>query len=113
MIWFLRIAFALILASMLAVTTWASFDTPIWAIPPEVTTHPWFIASLFDAYFGFLTFYVWVAYREATHLRRALWLVAILLLGNIAMAVYALIHLFKLPAEAGVEELLVGRKAGA
>lgn len=113
MIWFLRIAFALVLASMLAVTTWASLDTPIWAIPAQVASHPWFIASLFDAYFGFLTFFVWVAYKESSNVRRGLWLVAILLLGNIAMAVYALVQLFKLPADATVEELLARRKAGA
>ena len=113
MIWFLRIASGLVLASMLAVTTWASLDTAIWAIPPEVTSHPWFVASLFDAYFGFLMFFVWVAYRENSNLRRGLWLIAILLLGNIAMAVYALIQLSKLPSDAAVEELFVGRKAGA
>ena len=113
MIWFLRIAFALVLASMLAVTTWASLDTPIWDIPRDVASHPWFVASLFDAYFGFLTFFVWVAYREPSHLRRGLWLVAILLLGNIAMAIYALIRLFQVPATASFKELLVGRKAGS
>lgn len=113
MIWFLRIAFALVLASMLAVTTWASLDTPIWEIPREVASHPWFVASLFDAYFGFLTFFVWVAYREPSHLRRGLWLVAILLLGNIAMAIYALIRLFQVPANAGMEEVLMGRMKGA
>lgn len=113
MIWFLRISAALVLASMLAVTTWASLDTAIWAIPPEVVGHPWFVASLFDAYFGFLMFFVWVAYKELTHLRRALWLVAILLLGNIAMAIYALNQLFRLPSDATVGELFAGGKAEA
>jgi hypothetical protein len=107
MIWFLRIAFAVVLAAMLAVTTWASLDTAIWSIPSEVATHPWFVASLFDAYFGFLTFYVWVAYRETGWPARAGWLIAILLLGNIAMAIYLLNRLFRLPVDAGVDRLLL------
>ena len=40
----------------------------------------------------------------------ALALVAILLLGNIAMATYLLIQLFRLPTNARIEELLLRRK---
>ena len=46
----LRIFFIIVLASMLAVTTWASGDTALWKIPVDVSSHPWFIACLFDAY---------------------------------------------------------------
>lgn len=109
MIWFLRVAFLLVLISMLAVTTWASLHTPIWAIPPEVGGHPWFVATLFDAYFAFLTFYIWVAWRERSWLPRAIWLVAILLLGNIAMALYALNVLFRVPANATLSSVLLSR----
>ena len=56
MIWFLRIAFSLVLVSMLAVTTWAGNSVPLWAIPREVYAHQWFVATLFDTYFAFLTF---------------------------------------------------------
>jgi len=111
MIWFLRFAFLTVLISMLAVTTWASLHTPIWAIPASVGGHPWFVATLFDAYFGFLTFYVWVAWRERSGLARGLWLVAILLLGNIAMATYMLIRLFRVPADATLGRVL-GRGEG-
>jgi len=37
------------------------------------------------------------------------WLLAILVLGNIAMATYMLIQLFKLPANAKIEELILRR----
>jgi cell shape-determining protein MreD len=50
----------------------------------------WFRATLLDAYFGFITFYVWVAYKERTNFARAAWLLAILLLGNFAMSAYVL-----------------------
>lgn len=95
---------------MLSFTTWASSLEAIWKIPPQVTTDPWFIATLFDAYFAFLTFYCWVAYKENSWLVRAIWLVAILLLGNIAMASYMLVQLFKLPADAPIEKLLLRAK---
>jgi len=74
-----------------------------------VATHPWFIATLFDTYFAFLTFYLWVAYKETRWSLRLAWLVAILLLGNIAMAVYVLLQLFRLPRNAGIEQLLLRR----
>ncbi len=106
----LRIFFILVLLSMLAVTGWASTECPLWKTPRAVATHPWFIATLFDAYWGFLTFYCWVFYKEASWGARLAWLVGILLLGNIAMAIYALIQLFRVPASARLETVLL-RKA--
>ncbi len=109
MIWLLRCFFLFVLIAMLAVTTWASLQVPLWETPRKVATHPWFIATLFDTYFAFLTFYLWLAYRETSNLARVLWLVAILLLGNIAMAFYMLLQLFRLPQNAPVGELLGAR----
>jgi hypothetical protein len=106
---FLRVFFIVVLVSMLSVTIWASIQGALWKVPREVATHPWFIATLFDAYWGFLTFYCWVFYLERNLPARVLWLVAILLLGNIAMAVYALIRLIRLPADATMETLLIKR----
>jgi len=42
----------------------------------------WTIATLMDAYFGFLTFYVWVFFKEVRALPRIAWFIAIMLLGN-------------------------------
>ena len=110
MIWFLRIAFIVVLISMFAVTGWASSVVALWKTPRAVATHPWFIATLFDTYFAFLTFYAWVAYKETSKFARAVWLIAILLLGNIAMAIYMLIQLFRLPVNATMEQLLLRKK---
>jgi hypothetical protein len=107
MIWSLRIVFALVIVSMLCVTTWASLFQAIWQIPREIWTHPWFVATLFDAYFGFLTFFAWVAYKERSMAARILWLVAILILGNIAMASYMLWTLFRVPANASARAVLL------
>jgi hypothetical protein len=113
MIWFLRIAFSFVLVSMLLVTSWASSQVPLWRTPHEVVAHPWFIATLFDTYFGFLTFYVWLAYKETSMLARVLWLLAILALGNIAMSSYMLLVLFRLPANAPIEQVLLRQPRAA
>jgi len=107
MIVFLRVFFLIVLASMLAVTSWASTQVALWNIPGEIGGHPWFIATLFDAYWGFFTFYCWVAYRERSAGGRILWFVLIVCLGNIAMALYMLIILFRLPANATARQILL------
>ena len=111
MIWLLRLFFGGVLISMLCVTGWASALVPLWQTPRPLVLHPWFIATLFDCYFGFLTFYLWVAYRETSWLARTLWLVAILALGNIAMSAYMLSALWRLPGNASVERLLLRPQA--
>lgn len=107
MIWFLRIFFSVVLGSMLWVTTWAGLQVSLFDIPRAVGGHPWFIATLFDTYWAFLTFYLWLAYKEAAWFSRVLWLIAVLLLGNIAMAVYCLIQLCRVPADTKVEVVLL------
>lgn len=107
MIVFLRVFFVVVLVSMLAVTGWASTQVALWDIPGEVGGHPWFIATLFDTYWAFFTFYLWLAYKERTLLSKVLWFLAVVLLGNIAMAAYMLIQLFRLPTDAPLERLLL------
>ena len=102
----LRWLFIAILLAMIGVTTWASTEVALWNTPRAVATHPWFIATLFDTYFAFLAFWLWVAWLEPTWLRRISWLIAILLLGNIAMAIFMLIRLFRLPRTATMTEVI-------
>lgn len=109
MILVLRFFFLLVLLSMLAVTSWASLECALWKTPREVVTHPWFIATLFDTYWAFLTFYCWVAYKEVSWIARLAWLIGILLLGNIVMAIYMLIQLFRVPADGRIEDVLMRR----
>ena len=63
--------------------------------------------SLADAYFGFLTFWLWVAYKEDGWGRRVLWFALIMTLGNIAMAAYVLLQLRRLAPGEPVERLLL------
>ncbi len=103
--------FAAILVAMLGVTTWASLTQPIWEWRGLVNRpdHAWTIATLFDAYFGFLTFYAWVHYKERWPARIG-WFVAIMLLGNFAMASYVLLQLLRLRPGDGPAQLLLRRE---
>ena len=105
----LVLLFVLILAAMLAVTTYASLDRSILSLGSQLTSDPWFQATLVDAYFGFLTFYVWVTYKEPLVWRKLLWFVLIMTLGNIAMSVYVLIQLWRWEPDLGIEHMLVSR----
>jgi len=107
----LRLIFGCILLAMIAVTSWASLNQPVWEWGglTQAPDSGWTIATLFDAYFGFITFYVWVAYKELRWLPRIGWLMGILLLGNMAMSAYVLLQLRKLRADAPMAELLTVR----
>ena len=103
------------LLSLIGVSIWATSHVGIGEAirallaTPAAGTHPWFVATLFDAYFGFLWFWAWIAYKETSNAARAVWLVLVLGLGNIAMAGYMLLQLRRLPAGAGAEALLLRR----
>jgi len=101
----------LVLIAMIGVTTWASVEKPLSEGFRLLLAERWGVATLFDAYFGFLTFYAWVYFKERSPVARVLWLVGILFFGNIAMALFLLRELRRLPRGAGFETLLLQRSA--
>jgi hypothetical protein len=103
----LKLLFGAVLAAMLYVTVTAGLERGLFEAGAALWPDPWFRATLVDAYCGFLTFYAWVFYRERTWAGRGLWFVAIMAFGNIAMSVYVLARLFRLPPGARVERLLL------
>ena len=98
---FLKILFGTIFLWMIVMTSWVQGHKSILLSPSEFswTESPWACATLFDAYFGFATFFIWVCYKEAGLARKAIWFVAIMGLGNIAMSFYVLMQLFKLKSD--------------
>jgi hypothetical protein len=94
---------------MLAVTSWASLHCALFSIPGAVAGHPWFIATLFDAYWGFVCFYLWILWKEKGALSKVLWFLAVMLLGNIAMASFALRELFRIRHASEIPSLLATR----
>lgn len=77
---------------------------------PAFAASPWSMATLYDAYFGFITFFCWLAWREPSLGRKIVWFVLLMALGNIAMSAYVLLQLFGLTEEQGVA-VLFQRKA--
>jgi len=103
---FLKVLFAAIFLWMTVVTIRTSLTVSLWAAWPSYAANPWAIATLYDAYFGFLTFYVWVAYKERAVWSRFLWFVLIMGLGNIAISLYMLIQLMGLRREEPAHAIL-------
>jgi hypothetical protein len=106
---FLIALFGGIFVWMLIMTTLTSLRMPIWEAFDTFGDNPWAVATLWDAYFGFVTFYVWVAWKEKRMNQRVLWFVLIMGLGNITMSLYVLRELYRLPAGTSPEAILTSR----
>ncbi len=98
---FLKLLFGAIFVWMVVMTVLVQSHKSILLSPTEFSwlSSPWACATLFDAYFGFTTFFVWVCYKEPGIARKAIWFVLIMGLGNISMSFYVLMQLFKLTPE--------------
>ena len=103
----LALWFSFVIVSLLAVTTYASLQHDVVEGFLRVVREPWGLATLMDAYFAFAAFGLWVCWKERCWPARLAWLAAILLLGNLAMAAYALVALRRATS---IEDLLAGRR---
>jgi hypothetical protein len=106
---FLKLLFCGVLIAMLAVTTWASLHESVIPAGARIWNDPWGRATLFDTYFAFMAFFLWVAYKQRALWSRLLWFVLVMALGNIAIAAYMLRELFRLRNEDSWETLLTRR----
>ncbi len=95
-----------VLVSMIIATTLASLDSSVIDGFRYLFQDKWGVATLMDAYFGFLFFYLWVFYRENSAVARFFWLVAVLSFGTIAMSSYLLLAIRALPTGSSLEDLL-------
>lgn len=102
----LILVYLAVLAVMVGVTTWASLERSVLEAG-DLFADRWFVATLIDAYAGFLTFCIWIAFRERG-VSRVVWIVLILTLGNITFALYMLIALFRLDRGDSWRQLLLG-----
>ncbi|GAC1671770.1 MAG: DUF1475 family protein [Steroidobacteraceae bacterium] len=107
----LKILFSCILLSMLVYTGWASTQQSVlqWGGLGAGADRYWTIATLMDAYFGFLTFSVWVFFKETRWLPRIAWFIAIMLFGNMAMSAYVLVQLARLRSDQSASAILATR----
>ena len=105
----LKTLFAFIFISMLTLIITAFMDRNIFEAVGTMWPNWWFKTTLADLYFGFLTFFVWVAYKEVQLWRKLLWFALIMLLGNLAISAYMLLELYRLQDGDTVETLLTRR----
>jgi hypothetical protein len=105
----LKIIFAATFLWMVGMTTYVSLHKSLLLAGSEFSwiSSPWAVATLFDAYFGFLTFFVWVCFKERSLAAKLIWFVLIMGLGNVAMSGYVLIQLFKLESHEPLSSLLL------
>jgi len=80
----------LVLAAMLAALAYGFLAGDGWSEVRALTAYPWFNVTIVDVYAGLVLFGVWIAYRERP-LAATLWIVALLALGNVLAALYALL----------------------
>ena len=106
----LKILFSCVFLSLLLCSIWAGIRQPIlqWR-GLQGPDRYWTIATLMDAYFGFLTFYVWVFFKEQRWIARFAWFLGIMLLGNMAMSAYVLVQLARLRPDQGASAILAAR----
>lgn len=103
--------FAALLLGLVALTVVASLDRDVVTAARALWPDPWFRATLADAYIGFFTIWLWIAWRQKTVAARVAWLVLLLALGNIAIAAYVLSQLLRLDPGASLADLLARHPA--
>jgi hypothetical protein len=99
--------FSVVVLVLLGLTLRASFDKSVLRAYVDLGSDPWGLATLFDAYFGFVAFFCWLAYRETRWGARALWFLALMALGNFAISAYALWRLAHWNPDTGAQGLLL------
>ena len=102
---FLKLLFGFIFVFMVVMTVRTSMHMSLWSAWSSFAASPWAMATLYDAYFGFLTFFCWLAWRERSLGVKIVWFVLIMAGGNIAMSLYVLIQLFQLKPDESVSAL--------
>lgn len=90
----MKLFFVFMLVVMLTVTSWASLEAPVTQGIDYLLANRWGIATLCDTYFAFFTVYLWMAYKEPSTLKRIVWLIAVVLGGTIAVAIFFLHELY-------------------
>jgi hypothetical protein len=105
----LKLLFGGIFIWMTVMTIRTCLAVSLWDAWPDYAANPWAVATLWDVYFGFLTFYLWVIYKERKIGARILWFLLIMGLGNIATSLYILIQLLRLRRDEQPETILWSR----
>ena len=104
-------AAAAIFIMMVTVTIRSTLQMSISAAWDSYAANPWAVATLYDAYSGFVIYWLWVAFRERSWAPRVVWFVLIMALGNIATSAYLFWQLWRLKPNQPLENLMMRRSA--
>jgi hypothetical protein len=80
-------------AAMTAVLIYAFTAGDLGEEGSVILSMPWGIVSLVDLYVGFFLFSGWIAYRENSLVRSAIWIVLMMVLGFFTASLYTFIAL--------------------
>ena len=103
-----RVLSILGLVVMLAVIVYGLVSGDFFEEGSSMLSLIWGRVTLVDLYVGLIFFAVWVAQREKRTVVVAVWWLALVVLGNLAAAVYLVRASFK---SIGIGELLLGSEA--
>jgi hypothetical protein len=79
------------LLAMAGALTWGFLAGDFWQEGAVLMAMPWGVVSVIDVYAGAALFAGWIAARERSAARVAAWVAAIVVLGNLATSLYALL----------------------
>jgi hypothetical protein len=105
----LILLFAVSVLSLLSLTTVASFERNVLDNGHLMADH-WFLATLLDAYLGFITIYLWIAYKLESNAARVAWGIGVMLLGNLAIGAFVIWQLLRWRPRMGFADLLLARR---
>lgn len=76
----------------------------------KILNNPWGIVSMVDLYVGFILFSVWIVFRERNILVSLIWVMAMMILGFFAGALYVALNLHK--SKGDLEKFFFGKWKG-
>ncbi|MCB9858569.1 MAG: DUF1475 family protein [Phycisphaerales bacterium] len=81
--------------TMVCLIFWAAAQANLWIDLVAIVRLPWGLVTLADLSFGLFFIALWIAHLERRVWPTAMWIVLLLVLGNLATAIYLLVRLYK------------------
>jgi hypothetical protein len=94
--------------TMSAALAWGFTTGDFWREGAILTSLPWGVISIIDVYTGGALFAGWIAYRERSVPRTALWVALIVVLGHWSTSLYVLLALAS--SEGGAQRFWTGER---
>lgn len=107
----MKIALGVGVGVMAAAIGYGLLAGDLWGEAQVLLKYPWFHVSMIDLYVGFALVAGWIAFRERSPLVTVIWIVLLMLLGNLVSCGYALLAVIR--AKGDMRRFWLGKHAGA